>query len=44
MAIVTLAKESDRKAGVKNALGALDMDPVKGKAVLIKPNFNTADH
>lgn len=43
MAVVTLAKESDRKAGVKKSLEALDMDPVKGKAVLIKPNFNTAD-
>jgi uncharacterized protein (DUF362 family) len=33
----------ERKAGVRGALAALAENPVKNKAVLIKPNFNTAD-
>jgi uncharacterized protein (DUF362 family) len=41
--LVTLAKTSDRREGVKASLRALKINPVKGKAVLIKPNFNTAD-
>ena len=40
---VTLMKTADRKEGVKVSLKALKINPVKGKAVLIKPNFNTAD-
>ncbi len=40
---VTLVKTSDRREGVKASLRALKINPVKGKAVLIKPNFNTAD-
>jgi uncharacterized protein (DUF362 family) len=40
---VTLVKTADRKEGVKASLRALKINPVKGKAVLIKPNFNTAD-
>jgi uncharacterized protein (DUF362 family) len=40
---VALAKTSDRKEGVKTSLRALGINPVKGKGVLIKPNFNTAD-
>ncbi len=40
---VTLVKTADRKEGVKVSLKALKINPVKGKAVLIKPNFNTAD-
>jgi uncharacterized protein (DUF362 family) len=40
---VTLAKTRDRKEGVKAALQTLGINPVKGKNVLIKPNFNTAD-
>ncbi|MBW2207430.1 MAG: DUF362 domain-containing protein [Deltaproteobacteria bacterium] len=43
MAIVTLAKVDDRTKGVQRSLKAVDMDSVKGKEVLIKPNFNTAD-
>jgi len=40
---VSLVKTDDRKNGVKTSLRALHMNPVKGKDVLIKPNFNTAD-
>ncbi len=40
---VTLVKTANRKEGVKASLKALKINPVKGKAVLIKPNFNTAD-
>ena len=41
--MVTLAKTDDRKRGVKTAVDSLGINPVKGKSVLIKPNFNTAD-
>ena len=40
---VILAKTADRKGGVKASLKALGVNPAKGKHVLIKPNFNTAD-
>ncbi len=40
---VALVKTENRKDGVKASLRALKMNPVKGKNVLIKPNFNTAD-
>jgi uncharacterized protein (DUF362 family) len=40
---VAFLKTSDRKCGVKASLKALKINPVKGKNVLIKPNFNTAD-
>src|SRR4030042_514697 len=40
---VTLMKTDDRRKGVKASLRALKINPVKGKNVLIKPNFNTAD-
>ena len=40
---VALVKTDDRKRGVKTSLKALHLNPVKGKDVLIKPNFNTAD-
>ncbi len=40
---VVLAKTNSRKEGVKISLKALNMNPVRGKDVLIKPNFNTAD-
>ncbi len=40
---VTLVKTDNRKDGVKACLKALRINPVKGKNVLIKPNFNTAD-
>jgi uncharacterized protein (DUF362 family) len=41
--LVTLVKTGHRKEGVKASLKALKINPVKGKVVLIKPNFNTAD-
>lgn len=40
---VALVETDDRKHGVKTSLTALNYNPVKGKDVLIKPNFNTAD-
>jgi uncharacterized protein (DUF362 family) len=40
---VSLVKTDNRKNGVKTSLTALKINPVKGKNVLIKPNFNTAD-
>ncbi len=40
---VALVKTDNRKNGVKASLKTLHMNPVKGKNVLIKPNFNTAD-
>ena len=43
MSRVTLVKTENRKDGVKKSLTALDVNPVRGKSVLIKPNFNTAD-
>ena len=41
--LVILVKTDNRKDGVKTSLRALKINPVKGKDVLIKPNFNTAD-
>ena len=40
---VALVKTDNRKNGVKTSLKTLNINPVKGKEVLIKPNFNTAD-
>ncbi len=40
---VALVKTDNRKNGVKTSLKVLNYNPVKGKNVLIKPNFNTAD-
>ena len=40
---IALLKTDDRKHGVKGSLRALRINPVKGKDVLIKPNFNTDD-
>jgi uncharacterized protein (DUF362 family) len=40
---VALVKTDNRKNGVKTSLKTLNVNPVKGKHVLIKPNFNTAD-
>ena len=44
MSRVALVKTENRKEGVTASLRALKINPVKGKDVLIKPNFNTADH
>jgi uncharacterized protein (DUF362 family) len=43
MSRVALVKTDERKNGVRMSLKVLNMNPVKGKNVLIKPNFNTAD-
>jgi len=40
---VALVKTEDRKSGVALSLKALNINPVKNKNVLVKPNFNTAD-
>ena len=40
---VVLTKTDDRSEGVKVSLRGLKINPMKGKDVLIKPNFNTAD-
>ncbi|UCD70805.1 MAG: DUF362 domain-containing protein [Syntrophobacterales bacterium] len=40
---VALLKTDNRKHGVKASLRTLKVNPLKGKDVLIKPNFNTAD-
>ena len=41
---VALVRTSDRASGIKKAIDLLAINPVKGKEVLLKPNFNTADH
>jgi uncharacterized protein (DUF362 family) len=40
---VSLVKTSDRESGIKKAVELLGINPVKGREVLLKPNFNTAD-
>jgi uncharacterized protein (DUF362 family) len=41
---VALVSTPDRKTGVASSIQTLGINPVKNKDVLIKPNFNTADH
>ena len=43
MSRVTFVKTNDRSHGVEASIKGLETNPVKGKNVLIKPNFNTAD-
>jgi uncharacterized protein (DUF362 family) len=40
---VSLVKTADRESGIGKAIDLLGINPVKGKDVLLKPNFNTAD-
>ena len=40
---VSLVRTESRKSGVTGSIKALNINPVKNKDVLIKPNFNTAD-
>ncbi len=40
---VIFVKTENRKHGIKALMKTLKVNPVKGKEVLIKPNFNTAD-
>lgn len=40
---VALIRGDNRKAGVRKALELLNINPCRGKDVLLKPNFNTSD-
>ncbi|MBW1858673.1 MAG: DUF362 domain-containing protein [Deltaproteobacteria bacterium] len=40
---VVFAATGDRQEGVRASLKGLQVNPARGKEVLIKPNFNTAD-
>lgn len=40
---IALVRTEDRAAGVEIALGLLGINPVKGKTVFLKPNFNSDD-
>jgi uncharacterized protein (DUF362 family) len=40
---VAFVKTRDRAAGVQKAIDLLDSDSMKGKALFVKPNFNSAD-
>ena len=40
---ISIVRTSDRETGIKKAIDLLGINPVKGKNVLLKPNFNTAD-
>jgi uncharacterized protein (DUF362 family) len=43
MSKLSLVHTNDRTDGVRRAIALLDVNPVKGKAVVLKPNFNSAD-
>ena len=43
MTKVAVVSTNDRKYGVNKSLELLGINPVKGKNVIFKPNFNTAD-
>ena len=43
LAYVALVKTADRREGVRRALALLGVNPVDGRPVLLKPNFNSAD-
>ncbi len=43
MSQVSLVRTGDRADGVRKAIDLLKINPVKDKAVVLKPNFNTAD-
>lgn len=40
---ISLIKTSERASGIQRAITLLEINPVKGQDVLLKPNFNTAD-
>jgi uncharacterized protein (DUF362 family) len=40
---VSFVKTTDRSEGVRKAIDLLGINPVEGKSVLLKPNFNSAD-
>jgi uncharacterized protein (DUF362 family) len=43
MTAVAFVKTQDRQAGVNRALELLDLPPIEGRRVFLKPNFNSAD-
>ena len=43
MTKIALVSTSDRASGVHQTLDLLGENPVNGKDVVLKPNFNTAD-
>ena len=43
MATIALVKTRDRAIGVRQALDLFGINPVRGRQVLLKPNFNSAD-
>ena len=43
MSVVTLVGTKERKNGVIQSIRSLGINPVRGKDVFVKPNFNTAD-
>ncbi len=43
MTKVVFAATRDRKEGVRSSVRGLEVNPVRGKEILVKPNFNTAD-
>ncbi len=43
MTKISLVHTGDRTAGARRAIELLKINPVKGKSVVLKPNFNTAD-
>ena len=40
---ISIVSTADRTGGTRKAIELLDINPVKGKSVVLKPNFNTAD-
>ncbi len=40
---LALVRTNDRVSGIRKTIELLEINPVKGKAVALKPNFNTAD-
>lgn len=43
VARLAFVKTRDRAAGIRKAIQLLDNNPIQGKSVLLKPNFNSAD-
>jgi uncharacterized protein (DUF362 family) len=41
--VLSLVRTNDRETGIRRAIDLLGRNPVQGKDVLLKPNFNTAD-
>ena len=42
-AVIALVKTTDRIYGVNRCIELLNINPIKGQRVLLKPNFNSAD-